>query len=166
MALEDDWGYQLAQQVLDAAVSCGADCPTRRVVPWGEPSVTCGTECGCELLVAVLEGVARGTAPCSTQRTAKVQVRLSVCWPPPEQNGSRHVAEDAGRVRDHATLRWQILSGILSGIRRGSVCFDGACIEGSVADCSSFVGVTGWSDRPTDGPCKLYELEFTFRSEV
>lgn len=162
--LDTDWGYQLGQAFLDAAVSCGADCATRRITEWGEPPITCATGCECELVVSVLEGLRTDPtgAPCSMQRTARVQLQLLVCWPVPESNGSRDITVDAGKSRDYATLRWQILQGLLKGWRAGDMCIEGKCIGGS---CTPVIA-SGWTPKVTEGPCKLYTLEWEFRTPI
>ena len=161
--MNDDWGYELAQAVLDAAVSCGADCSTRRVTEWGEAFMTCPTEC-CELVVSVLEGLsATPESKCSALRTARVELSLMVCWPIPDTDGTRDVLVDAGLARDYSILRWQILKGVLSGWRLGLFCLDsGDCVGGG---CEA-ISIDGWRSRGVEGPCKAFTLELGFRSAI
>lgn len=167
--METDWGYQLAQAVLDAAVSCGAQCSNRRVTERGEAFKPCllEDEC-CELIASVVESVRStpGTAAkCSMLRVARVELVLRLCWPVPDTDGTRSIVEDSGRAREYSTLRWQILAGIQSAWRNGRLCMDGSGSGCVGAECTP-MSVAGWNDRSVEGPCKAYALELEFWTPI
>ena len=164
MALDTDWGYQLADKFLTAATSCGFDCDVKRVTEWGEYPVTCGTDCGCELIVSVLEGIAGTSEKCGLIRTARVSLTLVVCWPPPSESGGRDYAVDAGRARDNSISRTLIVQGLIKGWRAGKLCIDdGGCIGGT---CTPMKPQNGWVERPVQGPCKAFSLEWLFTTPM
>ena len=167
--MDSDWGYQLAQAVLDAAVSCGATCSNRRVTERGEALKPCVAEGDCcELVASVVEGIktlSGNAAKCSMVRTAKVELVLRVCWPIPDTDGTRSIVEDAGRAREYSSLRWQILAGIQTAWRKGRLCMDGSTTGCVGAECTPMT-VLGWIERAVEGPCKAYGLELEFSTPI
>ena len=164
MTLDTDWGYLLAQQFLDASVSCGATCTNRQVVPPGfAPTGGCmgDGDCACRLTASVLEGIT-GTK-CTMVRTARIELILEVCGPVPDDTtGNIDPVKASGIARDQSILRWQIIAGIVKAAKAGQLC-GGSCTDGipGAGNCADFTA-GGWEAVQTEGTCLRYKMTWSY----
>lgn len=149
-----DWTYLAAQQLLDAAVSCGAVCARRFVTddprPEGLPP-----GCPCQLVAVVTEGFQRTneTERCSLSPIVTVRLVLDICVPDPGPNAVPDPLVYGAAARDTATTRWLMMQGMVAAVRSGA-------IHGSAWDPEDPMppGVGGCSDvRPAPWTATLRE---------
>jgi len=148
MALPEDWSYKLAEEFLDAAVSCNATC-ARRFVGIGLQVEGPPPDCPCQLVVTVTEGwspaAAQGRSKCGKRRVATVKLTLDVCTSAPGQNELPDPVKVQTAARDAATLRWRIMEGLNKARAAGRFC-------GGSADGWPAGATVGCCDNVTPGP--------------
>lgn len=166
MTLPTDWGHQLAQNFLDAAVSCGATCAVRFVIPPGfKPTGGCMGDggCTCRLSASVLEGFVRvKSGPCDTSRTARIELILEVCAPIPGDSGDVDPVKAAGLARDQSVLRWQILQGLYKWWKDGTLA--GAATTNQIPGAGKCANFTpgSWELLDPEGTCLRFRMVWTF----
>jgi len=116
-----DWPFQLAQQMLDAAVSCGAECARRFVTD--SPLVEAPPPgCPCQLVAVVTEGFERpDLKSCSWVPVVTVRLVLDLCVPVPGENAVPDPVAEATSARATSTTRWAMLRGIALAARSGEL---------------------------------------------
>lgn len=123
VATSDDWPYLLAQQILDAAVSCGATCARRFVTD--SPVVEAPPPgCPCQLVAVVTEGFERpegAAAKCSWLPVISVRLVLDLCVPVPDADRGLDPTVEATAARETSRIRWAMLRGIRTAASRGEL---------------------------------------------
>lgn len=122
MAQTSDWTFLLAQQFLDAAVSCDAVCDRRFVTD--APTVEAPPPgCPCQLVAQVSEGWERAAAndPCSLRPVVSVRLTLDLCVPVPGENEVPDPVAEATAARTNATTRWLMMLGMVRAAKTGAL---------------------------------------------
>jgi hypothetical protein len=163
VALADDWSWQLAQALLDAALSCeGVECSRVFVAD------SCNVEglppgCACQLAAVVTEGWAP-MPRCGAQRVAEVRLVLDVCTtPPPGPDAVPDAAALSGRAREIAALRWGMMRGLRQAWLDGQL---SCCGESSVPGLCSRVTPGAWRCVQSGGGSVRYETLWRFTDDV